>query len=224
MEAGEGREKRVRKKTKRLSESACLPEEPAKKRRKRGEGVATTVSAASTTEHQKIKRREKKGDGTRKLIVSYNLAKHSLKLVSTSVKELKRASIRTEDTPTPTNSWNGEGAFPRRSAEVNFKNPNFSVSAVYEFILYNAISMIVSRACSAERGPARETTSIADWYSYGKCPCRAVAGDVMTTKLSIIYLVELSHLLSPPSPLPPPPPLLPPSSLLPPPPLPALLP
>ena len=139
---GEGREKRVRKKTKRLSESICPPEEPAKKKRKR-EGAGTAVSAASgsATEHQKT--REKKDSRARKLIVSYNLVKHSLKLVSTPLKELKGASIRSEDTPTPTNSWNGEGAFPKRNSEANFKNPNFSVSS---YISYSATStQVVSR-------------------------------------------------------------------------------
>ena len=146
MASSEGREKRVRKKTKRLSESIFPPEEPVKKKRKR-EGADTTASAPApgpATEHQKT--RDRKGSRTRKLVVSYNLVKHSLKLISAPLKELKGASIRTEDTPTPTNSWNGEGAFPRRNSDAKFKNSSFSVSAHFSY------------SATSTRGKSRDQT------------------------------------------------------------------
>ena len=113
--------KRVRKKSKRLSES----EEPVKKKRRlRSEGLDTAATGESAK-----KKRERGRERSRKLVVSLNFARSNLRLSNVSQTQSKGAlSNRSDDTPTPCSSTNGEGAIGRRNTEMRFKNPDFTVS------------------------------------------------------------------------------------------------
>lgn len=129
-------QKRVRKRSKRFSESDHNVEEPPKKKFKRsmkqqdgsgGRGGKAGVAAKTRL----MGKGEKEHHKPRRLMVSFNFVQNGLKINSIPPAETKGDStVRTEESMNGSNNGaNGEGTFPRRSVELNFKDPNFSVSS-----------------------------------------------------------------------------------------------
>lgn len=128
-------QKRVRKRSKRFSESDHNVEEPPKKKFKRsmkqqdGSG-GRGGKAGVTTKTRLMGKREKEHHKPRRLMVSLNFVQNGLKINNGPLAETKGGStVRTEEAMNGSNNGlNGEGTFPRRSVQLNFKNPDFSVS------------------------------------------------------------------------------------------------
>jgi len=124
-------QKRVRKRSKRLSESEHILEEPPKKKLKRNGkqsgssgGRGGRVSASSKTSIRE--KGEKERHRPRKLLVSLNFVQNNLRLNNVPLAETKNGSAgRTEE---GSNGSNGDGVLPRRSVQIKFKDPNFTFS------------------------------------------------------------------------------------------------
>ena len=123
-------DKRVRKKSKRLSESEFAPEEPARKKRKLDKTTMPEPKSRKTLQKRKDKSiaTEHHAHRLRKLVVSLKFAQHSLKLNNTPEAKGRNSNSR-EDTPSSASGVvTGERTPPRKNAELKFKNPRFSVS------------------------------------------------------------------------------------------------
>lgn len=132
-------QKRVRKRSKRFSESDHNVEEPPKKKFKRsmkqqdgshgsgGRGGKAGVAAKTRL----VGKGEKEHHKPRRLMVSLNFVENDLKINSIPLAETKGGpTVRAEESMNGSNNGvNGEGTFPRRSVQLNFKDPNFSVSS-----------------------------------------------------------------------------------------------
>lgn len=124
-------QKRVRKRSKRLSESEHILEEPPKKKLKRngkqsgssgGRGGRVSASAKTSIREKGEKERHR----PRKLLVSLNFVQNNLRLNNVPLAETKNGSAgRTEE---GSNGSNGDGVLPRRSVQIKFKDSNFTVS------------------------------------------------------------------------------------------------
>ena len=128
-------QKRVRKRSKRFSESDHSVEEPPKKKFKRSvkqqdgsAGRGGKVGVA--TKNRLMGKGEKEHHKPRRLMVSLNFVQNGLKINNIPLAETKGGStMKTEEAINGSNNGlNGEGTFPRRSVQLNFKDPDFSVS------------------------------------------------------------------------------------------------
>ena len=86
--------------------------------------------AGVATKTRLMGKREKEHHKPRRLMVSLNFVQNGLKINNVPLAETKGGStVRTEEAMNGSNNGlNGEGTFPRRSVQLNFKNPDFSVS------------------------------------------------------------------------------------------------
>lgn len=129
MEGSSLPEKRVRKKSRRVSESSEEP--PKKRKRSQRQETSGNIASASINPSKKRKERDQEKHGRpKKLLISYNFVQSGLRLSSVPLAEPKTKSAsasRREYTPS-NNGLNGEGGLPKRTVDLKFKNPNFTVS------------------------------------------------------------------------------------------------
>ena len=137
--------KRVRKKSKRLSEQDKVGEKEKKGGRRRRSGEAEEGGAVTKKGQgrrgaaaENVKKKER--EHLEELVVSYAFEGSSLTLSGVAMGEMAErkqpklivTSSHRAGTPQRPNGVSGgvEGAFPRRTMETKFKNPKFTVSGV----------------------------------------------------------------------------------------------